>query len=104
MSWNYRVVYHKAGKIENNPKMSWESYLAIHEAYYEDAEQKKIRNITQEPISIIGDEGKDSLISIKWNLEKIAEALEKPIIGFDTLEEIDEEKQKEFNFNLDTTK
>ena len=85
MSWNYRVIYHKAGALTETSKIKWDEYLAIHEVYYE---EEKISSITEKPISIIGDEGKESLKSIKWILEKITEALNKPIIDYDTLKEI----------------
>jgi len=98
MSWNYRIIYHKAGYIEDNPKLKWDEYLAIHEAYYDN--EGKINNISKHAVSIVGDEGKDSLSSIKQILQDMTEALQKPIINYDNLKEIDKEKQNDFSKSI----
>jgi len=98
MSWNHRIIYHKADKLKENPKIQWEEYLAVHEVYYD--ENGNPHSITEEPCVIIGEEGKDSLMSIKWTLEKITEAMNKPILNYETLKEIDKEKQNEFSSSI----
>lgn len=96
--WNYRLVLHPAGELKINPVLKWEEYLAIHETHYED--DGEIRNISKNPLPIIGDEGKDSLSSIKWVLDKMTEALQKPIIDYNTLKEISQEKQNDFSKSI----
>jgi hypothetical protein len=100
MSWNYRVILHKAGELKENPKLKWEEYLAIHEVYYDENDVPE--SVTKEPITISGEEGKNSLVSIKWTLEGILTALQKPILNYDTLEEIDKEKQNDFSKSIKT--
>ena len=95
MSWNYRIVYHKAEFIENIPDLTWDEYLAIHEVYYDD--KGKIEFISREPDGIVGE---DSLSSIKDILEKMTEALQKPIINYDNLKEIDKEKQNDISKSI----
>ena len=96
--WNYRLVLHPAGELKNNPVLKWDEYIAMHEAHYND--DGELENITKNPITIMGDEGKDSLSSIKWILENMAEALQKPIVNYDTLKEIDKEKQNDFSKSI----
>jgi len=101
MSWNYRIILHKAGHVKDNPKIKWDEYLALHEVFYDENENPK--GATEKPVEIVGDEGKDSLISIKWTLEKMIEALHKPILEYDNddnLEEIDKEKQDDFSKSI----
>ena len=87
MTWNYRIVktYHKESK---------EYIYAIHEAYYD--EQGNVNGITQNPIRIMC----ESTDGIKWTLERISEALTKPVLedkdlstpGFYKSLALDEEK------------
>ncbi len=90
VSWNYRVVLHKAGCLETNPDMKWDEYLAIHEVYYD--KDGKPDGMTKDAKGIMGDEGKDSLYSIKLILEQMMDSLKKPILDYDTLKEIDKDK------------
>ena len=98
MSWNYRIIYHKAEKMKEHPEIQFEEYLAVHEVYYD--EDGNPNSIAKEPIMVAGEEGKDSLLSIKWTLEKITEAMNKPILNYDNLEEINKEKQNEFSSSI----
>ena len=98
MSWEYRIILHKAGQLEENPDLKWEEYLAIHEVYLD--QNGDPNSTTEEPILISGDEGKDSLISIKWMLENMMKALQKPILNYDTLQKIDKEKQNDFSKSI----
>ena len=100
MSWNYRVILHKAGQLEENPDLKWKEYLAIHEVYYDENEVPE--SATKDPITITGEEGKDSLVSIKWVLEGMLMALQKPILDYDSLNEIDKEKQDDFSKSIES--
>jgi len=98
--WNHRIVLHKAGQLEENPDLKWEEYLAIHEVHYDDNGDPE--SATKDPISITGYDGNDSLIEIKWTLEQMLKATEKPILYFENLEEIEKEKQNEFSKSIKT--
>jgi len=87
MSWNYRVMRHKAGQLEENPDLKWDEYLAIHEVYYD--KKGNPDSITKEPIKVVGDDGEDAFSSIKWILKEMTKALDKPILDYDTLKEIE---------------
>jgi hypothetical protein len=100
--WNYRVIYHppstyKVGEVE----FDREEYLAIHEVHYDD--DGKPHSMTIDEI-VTGDEGDDSLISLKWILEHQLEALEKPILQCEITDgifkEIETEKQNEFSKSI----
>jgi hypothetical protein len=102
MGWNYRIVYHppstyKVGEEEFNR----EEYLAIHEVYYNT--DGKPNAMTMDEI-VTGDEGVDTLVSLKWILEHQLEALEKPILKHEPTDnifkEIDKEKQDEFSKSI----
>ena len=102
MSWNYRVVYHPPSKYKRGDiEFDKQEYLAIHEVYYnEDCEPDRM---TIDPI-VVGDEGEDSLISLKWILGHQLEALEKPILQCEITDgifkEIETEKQNEFSKSI----
>ena len=67
MSWNFRVVRR-------------EGEYAIHEAYNMDG---KIY-ITENPVSVWGED----MDELKLTLDTMGEALDKPVINYDTREEI----------------
>ena len=99
MGWNYRVIYHppstyKVGKTE----LDRGEYLAIHEVYYNSDGQPN--SMTMNGL-VIGDDGKDSLASLKWILENQLEALKKPILEYELnnniFKEISQEKQNDFS-------
>ena len=76
--WNYRVVLHPPSKYKiSETEFDREEYLAIHEVYYNEDEDPDSMTISE---IVVGDEGKDSLIALKWILEKQIEALNKPIL------------------------
>ena len=103
MSWNYRLVYHPPSKYKIGDKeFNREEYLAIHEVHYDD--DGKPHAASKDALGILGDEGEDSLVSIKWILEKMMEALEMPILDYDTLKEIDKEKQNDFSKSIEEKK
>jgi len=99
MSWNYRVIYHPPSKYKVGEKVfDREEYLAIHEVYYD--EQGNPNSMTVDEI-VTGDEGSDSLVSLKWILEHQLEALNKPILNKD-FQKIEKEKQDEFSKSIKT--
>ena len=102
MSWNYRIIYHPPSKIKVGDKIfKQEEYLAIHEVYYD--ENNNPDGVTEDCI-LSGDEGKDSGLSLKWKLEQMKNALNKPILNFEELTEIEKEKQNEFSKSIKNEK
>jgi len=79
VSWNYRVV--------RRTYWTWGARLdqytyAIHEAYY--GADGKITALTENPVGALSD-GERSLAQV---LDMMAEALSKPVVDFDTREEL----------------
>ena len=104
MSWNYRVVYHPPSTyMVSETKFSREEYLAIHEVYYDD--DGNPNSMTVDPI-VVGDDGEDSLKSLKWILENQMKALTRPILTdkFENSQykEIEQEKQNDFSKSIKT--
>lgn len=98
MSWNYRVIYHPPSKYKiSKTEFDREEYLAIHEVYYDDKDNPEL---VTEDVIIAGDEGKESLLSLKWMLEHMLEALNEPILNMELQEE--KEKQNEFSKSTET--
>lgn len=71
MSWNFRVCK----LIEKDTP-----YYGIHEVYYD--ENNDIVSISGKTLVI-----SDDIEGLKWNLEKMLECCEKPIIDYNTGEE-----------------
>jgi hypothetical protein len=67
MSWNYRVLAHK----DDDDVM-----LMIHEVYYD--ENGKPNSYTVNPVPVRGED----LDALKFSLEKMNEALTKPILWY----------------------
>jgi len=104
--WNYRVIYHPPSKYKMGKKeFDRKEYLAIHEVYYDENDNPD--SMTTDEI-VTGDEGDDSLISLKWILEHQLEALEKPILTDElengTYKELEKEKQNEFSKSIKNKK
>ena len=100
--WNYRIIYHPASKYKVGEKeLDREEYLAIHEVYYND--DGKPDSMTVNEI-VVGDDGEDSLASLKWILENQLKALEKPILEYELennfYREISQEKQNDFSKSI----
>ena len=70
MTWNYRVVRTKAEASEGG------YCFAIHEVYYEDGE---MTSWTVNAIPAMG----DCLMDVSWALDRMKEALAKPILDGD---------------------
>lgn len=68
MSWNYRVMRHVG---------DGEEWLGIHEVYYDD--NGKPNGHTEDEIAPTSDEGVDGL---RWVLDRMMEALDKPVLDF----------------------
>jgi len=97
MSWNYRVIYHPPSKyIVGEKEFDRKEYLAIHEVYYDENDNPNSMTIDE---IVVGDEGQDSLISLKWILEHQLEALNKPILN-EEYKKIEKEKQDEFSKSI----
>lgn len=81
MTWNYRILAHK--NVDND-----EVYLQIHEVYY-DQDNNPI-SYTENPITV----GGEDINSIKWSLNKMQEAINKPILSVDNFPQICKVKYK----------
>ena len=77
MSWNYRVVK----TVTKIPLGDMDISYGIHEVYYDS--NGTIINISEiaYPIS-------DDLEGLKWNLKEMMEAFDKPVIDYNTGEEL----------------
>lgn len=64
MSWNYRILAH-----ENNGEV----YFQVHEVYYNDGVPE---SYTLNTITV----GSETIKGIKWSLNKMKEAVNKPIL------------------------
>lgn len=77
--WNHRVV---RKKIEGQP-----DYYAIHEAFYTSEKP----DITTNPVDVAtsdDDPDQTPIESLRWTLEHMLNCLEKPVLDYDTREEI----------------
>lgn len=68
MSWNYRVIRH----VKNN-----EEFYHVHEVYYDDNGTPTM--VSTEPIAPYA----ESVEDLKWVLERMLEALDKPILDYE---------------------
>jgi|TARA_R110000782_G_scaffold170463_2_gene262200 hypothetical protein len=72
--WNYRVV-------------NKEGYFGIHECHYDDDGQ--IQHITENAVNVIGD---DDVEGLRWVLHHMEANLALPVINYETLKEIENDK------------
>ena len=70
MSWNFRVYRH--------PTENGEDYLAIHEAYYLDKDAEEPSTCTVKPVDV----GGTSIEELRWTLEQMLKALDKPVLEY----------------------
>lgn len=78
MGWNYRVMRHapKNGEVDE--------WYAIHEVYYRSNDVDDLTvpvsetGCTEDPVGVVG----DSVESLRWSLQKMLEALEKPVLEY----------------------
>ena len=86
MSWGYRVIK-KANKIpvhlkKNNPSVGdFDIFYEIHDVYYD--ENSDIVNIGRVSVPM-----SDGVEGLQWNLERMMEACKKPVIDYNTGEEV----------------
>ena len=91
MGWNHRVLATEHQMSDGTV----ETYLAIHEIYYDDAGNPN--GFTVNPITI----GGDSLSGLNWTVDRIKECLEKPILWGDERFPQEHKPQNEKNDKLD---
>jgi hypothetical protein len=71
MTWNHRVV---------KKNYDGEIQYGIHEAFYNDKDE--LINITVDPVEVAS----ETIEGLRWTLQKMLEALDKPIIDDETVE------------------
>jgi hypothetical protein len=76
-TWNYRV-------LKRTDQKSGEVIYAIHEVYYD--EHGKPEGCTEENVAPMG----ESLAELQDDLDHYQQALKKPVLGYDSLEEVEE--------------
>ena len=86
MSWNYRVIrtVNKTPELlrKNNPDVGeFDILYTIHDVYYDD--NGDIVNIGRKS-PVIGED----IEELKWSLQKMLEACDKPVIDYNTGEEV----------------
>jgi hypothetical protein len=86
MSWNYRVVknIHKVPVLlqKNNPDLGeFDVFYTINEVYYDD--NGGIVSIGRRS-PVMGED----IEELKWSLQKMLEACDKPVIDYNTGEEV----------------
>ena len=81
MKWNYRVIKTRtpAWNQGSSTETIWEEQSEIYEVYYDN--DGFVKCWSANPISPSG----DSLYWLKWDLQKMLEATEKPIINIEDL-------------------
>lgn len=67
MGWNHRVIK----KVEKDDTQVW---YGIHEVYYD--KDGNVDGYTMEPRRLLG----ENIDELRWTLEKMIEALEKPVL------------------------
>lgn len=73
MGWNYRVYRRK---INDDPGGA-PYFYSIHEAYY--AEPEEVSSYSKNPIAPVA----SSLDELRWSLEKMLAALDKPVLDYE---------------------
>lgn len=78
--WNYRIIRHK---VEDE-----EDWLAIHEVFYDDENNPK--GCTKNSVDVSGED----FDSIQWQLTKMQEALDKPILDYQMFLDMEEKEDE----------
>lgn len=81
MSWSYRVVK----TVTKIPLGNIDISYGIHEIFYD--ENNDVVSISEKAYAI-----SDDIEGLKWNLQKMVECCDKPILDYHTGEEIGEKK------------
>ena len=82
MGWNYRVMRHSSRNEKTGEEEVW---LGIHEVYYRDDDVDDLTvdvnetGYTVEPVRVTADD----VEGLRWVLEKMSEALDKPVLNFE---------------------
>lgn len=79
MGWNHRLMRHR----DKLPNGDIDEVLVFHEVYYKDGTDE-VDGWTENGITIVG----ETVDDIRWNLDKMIEALNKPILDYETGKEI----------------
>ena len=79
MSWDYRVVR------SEYPGAAGLFCLAIHEAYYDEGESEP-HSITANACAVNCDEEDDGVEGLRWMLEQMLKALDRPIVEMADIE------------------
>jgi hypothetical protein len=87
MGWNYRVMRHSSKDETTGEDEIW---VGLHEVYYRDDDVDDLTvnvdetSYTKKPVRIISED----VAGLRWVLERMLEALDKPILDYrDSLEE-----------------
>jgi hypothetical protein len=70
VSWGYRVMRHETGE---------EDYFALHEVYCHPG-SVEVSSWTLKPVDV----GGSSIEALRWMLDRMREALEKPVLDYPT--------------------
>jgi hypothetical protein len=85
MSWNHRVVRHKIEYSGSDTgEKPVEYWYGIHEAYYLAGNDSDRPSITKDAIEPYG----ESPGELREDLERMLHAFEKPVLDFDTRDEV----------------
>jgi len=91
MSWNYRVVRHRKPLLKSMAKKLKEEYpkgycewFEIHEVFYN--KRGNIDGMSKEPVTVYSESGTKK--EFNWILKKMREAVNKPVVDYDTRKEI----------------
>lgn len=81
MGWNHRVVRRVFPDAPGTPVL-----YGIHEAFCDN--QGRVWGITEEPVRVTSDgEEPDPVAALRWTLDKMLKALDKPVIDYDKIPE-----------------
>lgn len=83
MGWNYRVIKTKLQYIDETTighPISETEYYAIHEVHYENDKPRSYTSNPVKPEAFMEFEDSKPLADIRWQLEKMLVALDKPVL------------------------
>lgn len=83
--WNYRVmrrIYPEREIGKSGVKIEGEEEFAFYEVYYDDDDKPDGWSKDPQPMTALDVDG------IRWTVEKLKEAMEKPVLDYDTGKEI----------------
>jgi hypothetical protein len=80
MPWNFRVLRHLSppiGAVEQEPT------FAIHEVYFDKGKEATPHSCATGSVTL----SSDNVDGLRWMLEQMAKALDKPIIDYDSFQQ-----------------